>query len=308
MKQRKAFTLVELLVAVAVILVLLGITLLFWPKRDSRITDDTASAIQSYIAGAKSRALRDNRQIGIRFLSNDNGNTFYGMQVLDVGSRLAPIQPNMSLPQNQWTIYLDLPAGSGIKHPHQNIAKQVGVPLQGNVEIGDWLEIVEVTQSIHKIVAIDYQTNVMTLAASQSYETDGNGNPDLSRPLCIGVPNVNCCPSARLGNNYRYIRKPRPLIGEQIYQFPKDIIVMGNGSIAPSSLNLPTGSTGQYDLLFSPSGQMINSSGGKTVLWITDTNLKLNPTLLVIWPATGNCAPVPVGSVGNEYQFVSTGY
>jgi type II secretory pathway pseudopilin PulG len=289
-------TLVEILVVIAIMIVLVGLVLAFYPKREVRNAAEGASQLQSYLAGAKTRALRDQQPVGVRLLTNDNGATFTGAQLVTALERFAPIDPGNN------TIFLDLPAGSGITAVTQNTARQVGVPLLGNVEVGDVLEIVEVTPSSHRIVAIDYATNTMRLAAALETFDDGMGN--ISSRVS-GVPNVNCTASARLRNNYRYLRAPRPLMGEQPWQLPRDVVIRGATGIIPSSLNIPTDSKGNWEIRFAPGGSVINAEG-RTVLWVEDVNGVAKPTLLVIYP-NGAIAAHPVGPPGNEYQFTADG-
>lgn len=299
---RRGVTLVELLVAIAIIIALAGLVLLFWPRREVRTVNDATVNVQTYIASAKALALREQRPVGVRLITEDGGKTYTSLVMLDPGDRIAPIQPNMALPSANWTIYLDLRAGSTITTPAENTARQVGYPLAGRVAVGDFLEIVEVTPSIHRIVAIDYATDTVTLAGLQ--EVDSNGTPYVA-----GVPNVNSIGAARLGNNYRYLRSPRPLLGEQPHQLPRDVVIMGQSltGAVPTSLNLPVGSTGEVDLIFAPSGQMINARAGRVVLWIQDTNGAAKPDLLCIYTATGGIASHPVGPAGSEFDFTQDG-
>lgn len=313
--KRRAFTLVEMLVVVAIIIVLLGITLWFWPKRENVAARDTAGKIESFIAGAKARALRENRPVSVRLLTSDNGNTFTGMQLVDNGADfMPPIAANT---------FLDLPSGDAIQlanqnnnpNPVGNTARQFGFNLQGTVEVGDMLEIHDVTPSSHKIIAIDYATNTMTLAATKTlHDLNGNGIWEPAVPSWLGdnwfvggVPNVSSVAAVRLQSNYRYIRSPRPLMGEQPLDFNRDVVIRGVGAVGtiPSSLNIPRGRNGDWEITFSPSGQVIGANG-RIVLWIEDTNRVAKPVLLCIYPTSGMKSH-DVGPVGNEFQFTTDG-
>lgn len=302
--KRYAFTLTELLVAVAIIILLTLLVLSFFPRRETTAAIDAASQIESTLAGAKARALREGRPVGVRLLTSDNYRTFYGMQLIVQPSNYAPIGNG---------IRLELPTGFDIQAANQNAgpvvgntARQVGVSLQGSVDVGDYLEIVEVTPSIHRIEAIDFATGTMTLAATkQQIDTDGDGIPD--QWWVDGVPNVNSTARASLLNNYRYIRGPRPLMGEPPIQFPRDVLIVGASGVVPTSLNIPVSRFGEYELWFSPSGQLLNANGQRIVLWIQDTNGVAKPILLCIHSATGAIRSVPVGDAGSEFAFTQDG-
>lgn len=315
--KRRAFTLVELLVVIAIIVVLLALVLRFLPKRESVATRDTAGKIEAYIAGAKARALRDQRPISVRFLSPDGGQTFTQLQLVDNGENLAPIDKpyydwkhggsSQGVPEPPKTVYLDLPDGENIRLANQNnnpvvvgnTVRQVGHPLQGWVEVGDLLEIVETTPpSVHRITAIDFATNTLTLQATKA---QGPNGWDIS-----GIPSVSCMAAVRLSWNYRYIRKPRPLLGELPLEFNKDVVVQGvNPGVVPSSLNLQRGRSGEYEITFAPGGEVVGSNG-RIVLWVRDTNGVAKPVLLAIYPTSGMKSH-DVGPAGDEFRFTQDG-
>lgn len=299
---RNAFTLIEMLVAVGIVILLLGLVLAFYPKREQRAAVMTASQIETYLSAAKVRALRNNTLVGVRLLSNDGDATFYGMQLIDPRDRFAPFDPSAR------NTYLDLPAGASIQAMNQNAnpnvvgntVRQTGVSLHGNVEVGDLLEIVEVTPSVHRITAIDYNTGVVTLAANKIRQSDGSW-------FVTGIPNVSCVSSARLGCNYRYLRKPGPVMGEPVFQFPKDVYVRGPMNVPPTSANIPTGGSGAYEILFSPAGLVTNASSGRVILWVEDANNVAKPQLVCIYASTGGIKVCDVGPSGSEFQFTRDG-
>ena len=294
---RRAFTLVELLVVVIIILLLLGIVLMFLPKRESMIAIEAAGQVETYLASAKARAMRDNQIIGVRLFSDDGNKTFNSMVMLDSGSVWAPFGGSNAL---------NLPSGLTIQQSNQtpnpvvvgNTATQIGLPLQGNVEVGDMLEIVEVTPSIHRIESINYATNTMTLVASKEQMPDGSW-------FVHGVPNVSCVAQVQLKWNYRYHRRPRPLMGEQPITLHKEAYIAGFTGIVPTSLNVPVESSGFYEIWFSPGGVPINTNS-RMVLWVADRNNVAKPTLLCIYP-TGGIKSHSVGPSGQEFQFTQDG-
>lgn len=294
--KRRSFTLVELLVAIAIIVALVGIVLAFRSTRESKIATEGASQLETYLAAAKARALRDQRPVGVQLLTDDNGRTFHSAQLVVAPEPLAPIDPGDQLAPP--AIYLDLPAQASITAPSQNVARQVGFPLRGQVEVGDVLEIAEMYSS-HRIVSIDYSTNIMTLAASLIID------PITMQRYVEGVPRVSGSGRAIMRNQYRYVRAPRPLVGEAPWQLQKGVVIHGATGIIPSSLNIPVDSKGQWEIRFSPAGTPINADG-RIVLWVEDINSAGPARLVCIYPS-GAIAGHPKGPLGNEYEFTRDG-
>lgn len=294
--RRRGFTLVELLVVIAIIGLLVGIVLIFLPSRESRLAADGASQLQAYLASARNRATRDNQPVGVRLMTADNGKTFTGAVLVTSAEPLTPIDPGSN------TIYLDLPAGRNMTALSQNTATQVGMNLQANgIAVGDLLEIVEVP-SVHRITAIDYATNTVSLAGTVVMVDDGMGG---LKPYVEGVPAVNRIAAARLTRNYRYVRAPRPLLGEQPWQLPQGVVIRGATGVIPSSLNVPVNAQGDWEIRFAPGGGLLNAQG-RVVLWIEDVNRVSKPTLLCIYQS-GQVAAHSVGPAGQEYAYTQDG-
>ena len=81
--KRRAFTLVEMLVVIAIMVALAGITVAFLPRRESRLATEGAEQLQTFIASARSRALRDQSPRGVRFLQDSFGHLTQ-VQLLEV--------------------------------------------------------------------------------------------------------------------------------------------------------------------------------------------------------------------------------
>ncbi len=308
---RRAFTLIELLVVIAIISLLAGITLLFLPKREVRLAAQGADQLQTFLASARSRALRDQAPRGVRLVCqpqdmvvDGSGNTvpsrFRSALLLETPEPVAPVDPSIlnNLPgypvPNSYTIFLTLNPGSAS-------VVQNNFPLQGIVNAGDFLEITTSgSGSVHRIV--DIRADGVTL------------------DLATVPPMVNSSTNkVYLPSNYRYIRQPRPLMGEQPLQLPNTVYVKPiqdpnppPGFPPPYSLNLPTSypdlnGNYNYDIIFSPSGQVINATAGRIVLSITDDNNVSAPTLLTIYARTGAVASHPVAPGANPYFFTQAG-
>lgn len=261
----RAFTLVELLVAIAIIVVLLSITLLFMPKREVRLASQGADQLQTYIASAKSRALRDNAPRGIRLI----GNTSTGYREFQYVEVPEPYAPGSAL---------TIPANGNTSSP-------TSVTLAGDhtasIGNGDMLEITYGAGSIHRIL-------------SRSLVS---GNTQLN---LASSPPVATQAQLVLSNNYRVIRQPRPLLGETNLLLPDKVFVVPMANAAnPSwwlpSQNLPSayGDPNTLQIIFSPSGQVMNATTGRIVLVVMDDNNISKPTYLCVYSHTGAVAAHP---------------
>jgi hypothetical protein len=164
------------------------------------------------------------------------------------------------------------------------------------VQAGDFLEITYGLGSIHRIVQ-----------PIGSYSVSLASTP----PAAV----INQLQTT----NWRVIRQPQPLMGEPALELPNTVVVYPNTTMnfdstsstppPPGSLNLPPSLTspGNVDIVFAPSGQVINATGGQIVLWVWDTNQVSQPTLLTIYPNTGFVAAHPVAPGNNPFAFTQDG-
>ena len=270
---RRAFTLVELLVVMSIIIVLAGLLLLFNPKSQKRLAAQGADQLQTYLASARSRALRDNVPSGVRLLADAGGN-FREFQFVQSPDPFNPVDPSKVSP-NQSKMTVNQGTGTA------NFANCFS--LTGSVQKGDMLEIVSGSGSIHRIVSPD--------------------------PQAAGSVNLASIPPSALTSNlsllqgFRFIRQPQPLIGEGTLMMPKSVLV------SPSaSLNMPVNFNGQPEIIFAPSGQVINATAGHIVLWVTDDDGISSPTLLTIYSRTGGIAALPSGPPGSLYLYTQDGH
>jgi prepilin-type N-terminal cleavage/methylation domain-containing protein len=281
---RRAFTLVELLVAMAIIVLLVSIVLAFYPKREVRYAAQGADQLQTMVAAAKSRALRDQTPRGIRLISTPGQVGFRQFQYIEVPE---PYAPNAVLTVQQTT----------------GTTARIAGDHRSSIFAGDLLEITHGTGSIHRILTV--APNLVLF----------NGTPHTQMSLASPPPAASNA-DLSLPNNYRFIRQPRPLMGETSLQLPDKVFVQPmnptNPNSWPSSRNIPTSWDGaNFDIIFSPSGQVINSRGGTIVLVVMDDNNVSKPTLLAIYSTTGACAahpandPPPAGQ--DHYQFTRDG-
>jgi prepilin-type N-terminal cleavage/methylation domain-containing protein len=267
-RARRAFTLIELLVVIAIIVALAGITLLFYPKREVRLAADGADRLQTYIAAARSRALRDQAPRGVR-LEMENG-AFRQIQLVEVPD---PFAPNTQLTVRQTAPNVaEFPNGFG----------SGAAPVAG-----DLLEILHGAGSTHRVLAVS--GNRLTLSSN----VPAAAVADLS-----------------LTGNYRFVRQAQPLMGEPTLQLPNTVLVRpnGTGSTRNSSRNIPTSFDGSNsEIIFAPSGQVINATSGRIILWVADENNVSIPTLLTIYSRTGGVAAHPAATGSDPFAFTKDG-
>jgi len=317
-KDRSAFTLVEMLVVIGIIVALAAITLLFLPSRQSTLSSDAAVGLQTWISSSKGKALKDVTPTGIRFLTSDGGNTFYGCQIVQLPTRLVPLEPNLfpPYPKQAWTVYLRFPTPPTyplaqypnwqISPPPPYTVTQIGSDVSSLLP-GDVLEIVETCpESENRILAVN--GNQISLVTQWGVDST---NKNL---VVQNLPSVACMSATVLGKNYRYLRQVQPLIGEPVFNFPKDVVIYGNppttltqGVVTPYSLNLTPDASGNYQIIFAPSGQTTGYAA-PVILWIWDVNRISAPALLRISPATGFCDYYPVNDNPNTpFQYAQLG-
>jgi prepilin-type N-terminal cleavage/methylation domain-containing protein len=277
--RRRAFTLVELLIVITLLLVLLGLTIVFVPRfQENQRVSQGATSVQSTLLIVKQRALRDRVPTGVRFPRGLNNPLWITeMQYIQ--------QPEDFSGGTAETISDYLP----------NQAPAVtfkGVSLTGfsdptlwEVQPGDWLEL-RGGGLIRRITSIDPGGTQATL--DQLAPTS---------PVLYRVAPTK---------NYRIIRAPRVTADDPV-QLPDsvaiDLTVVGD----PKKKSEYTPQVTQhFDILFAPSGEVIGPAArfDKIILWVRDTSLGVTeggPTLICIYTRSGAIAAHPVDVQGADY-------
>jgi hypothetical protein len=151
------------------------------------------------------------------------------------------------------------------------------------IQPGDYLQIGD--GPVHQIATVFTNTNgnyiIPPPAVPPVYDCDtfhltGNGYP-------AAVP---------LTSQYRIIRAPRILQGEQPLQLPKDVAIDLNLSVLGAPFNPYTATPPPLDILFSSAGAVLGqvSATNKIILWardVTQDGLQGDQTLITIFPRTG---------------------
>ncbi len=288
---RGGFTLVELLVVIAIIVALSAIMLAVLPKTESKLAADGAAQLQAWLGNARSRAVRDQAPTGLRLLPA----TGPGAPAGSFGSaQLIQTPEPFTWPTQQITVQ---PPSSPRTQRAYFSPPAAGFPnlttgTTNTIQPGDYLEISSGVGSIHQITHVPVTDSVL----NRQYV------PLASQPPTAAI-------TALTTTNWRIIRQPQPLMGEPALEFPNTVVVYGNSSAgaAPGSQNVPSTTTGNWDIIFAPSGQVINATSGRIVLWVWDVNRVSAPTLLTIYTNTGAVAAHPVGPQGSEFTFTQDG-
>lgn len=304
--KRAAFTLVELLVVLAILAMLAGLLAFVMPSfRERNRAAKGGQAVQSWLTYARQQAMYRQTPQGVRFM-------------------FAPVSitggPTLGVVECQ---YLEQPddyiGGPLTMSPANPYVKVNGANfIDGSVEPGDNLEILG-SGVIHHI---------------NSTPLGLNGGIQPSDP--INFPNIydklvldsNLPPNSldRPVTNYRIIRKPR-VSGDESMKMPNGVLVNLNltftssptgflqyGGYVPSTMQFtdaPLNTQGYFDVMFGPSGAVLDTAGSKLILWIhtqeAATPFDSNPTLIVVYTGSGAVAaydPVPPATNMNPYALI----
>jgi len=337
---RKAFTLVEMLVVMAVVIVLAGMAALVLPGAISQDkTTDGASTVRQYLMIAKNRAARDGQPRGIRFITGLDPNTpaktnpFWATEIQEIEVpaslvfntnqttlALAPGVSPASAPGSPYVAlyYTLVPSGQPnagsiatrrvfIRNLTQQQAAQVGPEWQISIPEfnGYWGRIIAVKQITLPeppnppspgTPGIVIPTN--TAAGLVDLEVQLLGLADHADDFLGGATQA-------ISFRFALYGPPSPLLGQQPIALPKNICVdlsvtspqppdgvdspatsapanvnpkypfTQNPSMPSMTLGMLQQSTGDYDILFAPSGQVLPRGAGATMsaqifLWVRD--------------------------------------
>lgn len=283
--RRWAFTLIEMLVVVALILILLTITAAMFPRfaESQRITKG-ADQLSGRLLNAKQRALRDRKPTGVRITANNELVFIQQPDDFSTVGRCTGTQPGLGV---VFEPGVDLTGGHSTEPQHL-----------WAVQRGDYLEV-NGGGLVRQITDVATSGNVTRLLV-----VDWN-----TRPVPPGP--------------YRIIRMPRLVAGERPVQLPQNIVIDLGEPGRIRSLNVPqrtiTGIPPIYEILFEPGGRVVGqgtSTGDNILLWVRDTTrndsalpIEGSPLLVSIHTRTGMIAvhPVNTGDPTNYYLFTKDG-
>jgi prepilin-type N-terminal cleavage/methylation domain-containing protein len=277
---RRGFTLIELLVVMTIILVLAVIGVLFAPRLGQKKAQQGADQVQQALLIAKSRALRDQRATGLRFLP-DPAKPGTARELIYIQQ---PDDLTGDITQNQ----LLLAANNSSTANFQNVDFLGGGvnsatfnPGLSPVQPGDYLVVQG--GAPYLILGVPSATQL------QLQTTAPQGRPLTTAPT----------------SNWRIIRSPRPLLGEDSLLLPTDVILD-----LSLSLSVPVRQS-SAEILFAPSGAVVGAgtaTNDKIVLFVRD-GFRDNvtdgePVLVLINVLSGKIGAVPVDPA-NYYSFTT---
>jgi prepilin-type N-terminal cleavage/methylation domain-containing protein len=324
-RQRRAgFTLIELLVVIGIILVLATLAIFIAPRLsdDERITR-SSDQLQGWFMIQKNRAHRDQIPRGIRLVPDPEHPNFvthlYYIEqpedwkggTIQIPSPFAPGDPPLPPPLLPGSLATCFVANKDLLNE--------GIVTPGDNLLLDSYETVPLNS--HRIYQVEFlpQNGNRPAGTRLVFGAQDNSVPSSYRPVAgpIGPGEAN----------FRIVRQPRVMVGEQPLQLPREAVIdlannFGFPALTTDGANtvLPGGS---LDILFGSRGQVIgaNAIGGKIILRLRGVGADWNmpsdqgdQILIVIHTRTGmvtthpvNISP-PFGMPGHDpYMFVRDG-
>ena len=319
---RAGFTLIDLLVVTAIVALLAALGYLMLP---GLFTDfgrvRSVDQLSQWLLTARQRAGRDGLPTGLRLLlpTDDNGNVVVNpdgtVQVRQVQYVQQPgplsggnpiLNARTTPPSVTWSggalvsitagraTFWDVDFTQGSAHPDEWL-----------VQPGDYLELQD---QLHQITQVLGPTRLALRDVDVT----------LNSPAQPG----------RTTGDYRILRRPRPLQGEDVLTIPNDVAVdMGQATVSDGvvtgfasgpSRNVPqrrvsATSSVILEVVFGPGGGLVGSGvgGGKVLLWVRDVSAEPpdggHPILVAIQARTGFIAAHPVAPGADPYAFTEDG-
>jgi prepilin-type N-terminal cleavage/methylation domain-containing protein len=312
LRPRLAFTLIELLIVIGIIVLLAALTVMFVPNLDrNKGVPNATTQLEGWIRLAKNQALRDGAPRGIRLIQDpDNPLRVTSLQYIEQPEPLAPrgtvvfnnvpcriavwvVTPPNPLPLPPYPLLNPAIATLVLIGPDGQPVKGVNWddPSTPQIAVGDFLEL---NASPHVVARITADPGPFPDQTDPRF----TGVPRCTLALDRGIDGTDMSPLI-LTEGFRVIRAPRPLAGEPLLQMHRDTFidltycfpcpiqlkdVNGNpvSSGSPPYGNgityyQPWGPSGPLDILFNSSGQVASAPTGQLILCVQHVD-RYDPT------------------------------
>jgi type II secretory pathway pseudopilin PulG len=303
--RRAAFTLIELIVVISLIMILAGMGVLVLPSiGESARAAQGGTMLQQWVLTAKQKALRDQVPCGIRLVPYRD-----------------PVTGVMDYVNIRECQFIELPDDFGVSPSTAkgNLSGTVGrafvyvdMHITDQIAAGDYLEILGGGEP-HRVSGITYPAPATVPPV-----------PAPPNPASTKVSLANALPySVHSTKGYRIIRAAR-VTGDDVLQLPDSVVIdigtnvsytdpNGNVHLNLNSLPFPNADK-SIDILFAPTGEVI--SRGTTTdsinLWVRDINdppsgTNGEQTILAIYTRSGLTAAHPPAPGADPYAFIKDG-
>jgi type II secretory pathway pseudopilin PulG len=322
-QRRWGLTLVELLVVIAIMLVLIALGAAFVPRvSQSQQLSTAIDSLEQWLLSAKMRAKRDGLPTGLRFIPDPNNPGMYSqfVYIQQPDPMVGGIaQGNGNYKGGYAAQAVATGNGPNVSFGNVDFTGGQSQPTDFLVQPGDYLEMRD-GGGVYLITSVT-GGNTLTLSPAQAFA--------LTSPT----------------SNYRIMRQPRPIIGENPLQMPGNMAVqisfiIGTNTYkttmpgrtiagAPPTLVPPSlpdypgsapppgyqaGPAGYYEILFAPSGAITGSGTGTGNIYFYIADLTQSPPdparagFVTVQTRTGFIGAYNVDTAsGNPYSFAQLG-
>ncbi len=264
MPSRRAFTLLELLISLGILLILATLTMrLLNATLDSDRMKTGARELQSLLAGARDRAIYAAQPRGVRFIA-DPTNPSAIRSFVFIGSTTNFTDGTLLTIDNLGNITFATPS---------TLTLWVNLWAHGALVNGTQIQL---TNSSGAVLPF------MTVSPTA---VDANGNPTAF--AITANPGGTAFPITAPGINYTLQLAPSIVSGDEPRTLPQNIVIDLNSSILPASWGAPGSFAGTLDVMFSPQGTVIGTpaSDGRIHFVLADITDSTGVTPIANFPA-----------------------